>query len=152
MKKYLSDVILVLSDGNTFVEGFVKGTELFANCSGFSAPKKLYIGFDEKTDISFNDPNYETLARVLKGAYNQAASGKGRERHANDKKFEDQPIMTIAKDHGLGFLSGQAEKKLKEAHTLLKLKGKEAAIRELYGAINYTAALILAIENMEEGA
>ena len=99
----------------------------------------------------FKDPNYETLARILKMAYDQASAGKGKERHANGRKFDDQPIMAIAKDHGLGYQTGQAEKKLKESHTLLKLKGKEAAIRELLGVINYTAAAIAFIENMEEG-
>ena len=99
----------------------------------------------------FKDPNYETLARILKMAYSQAAEGKGKERHANGEKFEDQPIMTIAKGHGLGYQTGQAAKKLQEAHTLLKLRGKHAAIQGILGAINYAAAAVLPIEQMDEG-
>ena len=99
----------------------------------------------------FTNPNYETLARILKMAYEQASGGKGKERHANGKSFDDQPIMTITRNKGLGFPTGQAEKKLGEACTLLKLKGKDAAIRELLGVINYTAAAIAHIENMEKG-
>lgn len=99
----------------------------------------------------FKDPNYETLARILKMAYDQASAGKGKERHANGEKFEDQPIMTIAKGHGLGYQTGQAAKKLQEAHTLLKLRGKHAAIQEILGAINYAAAAVLLIEQMDEG-
>ena len=83
-------------------------------------------------------------------AYGQAAEGKGKERHANGEKFEDQPIMTIAKGHGLGYQTGQAAKKLQEAHTLLKLRGKHAAIQEILGAINYAAAAVLLIEQMED--
>lgn len=94
--------------------------------------------------------NYSELKRVLEMAYNQAAEGKGKERHANGEKFEDQPIMTIAKGHGLGYQTGQAAKKLQEAHTLLKLRGKHAAIQEILGAINYAAAAVLLIEQMED--
>lgn len=94
--------------------------------------------------------NYFELKRVLEMAYNQAAEGKGKERHANGEKFEDQPIMTIAKGHGLGYQTGQAAKKLQEAHTLLKLRGKHAAIQEILGAINYAAAAVLLIEQMED--
>ena len=97
-----------------------------------------------------SDLNYDSLARVLKMAYNQASEGKGKERHANGEKFEDQPIMTIAKGHGLGYQTGQAAKKLQEAHTLLKLRGKHAAIQEILGAINYAAAAVLLIEQMED--
>ena len=95
--------------------------------------------------------NYSELGRILKMAYSQAAEGKGKERHANGEKFEDQPIMTIAKGHGLGYQTGQAAKKLQEAHTLLKLRGKHAAIQEILGAINYAAAAVLLIEQMDEG-
>ena len=63
---------------------------------------------------------------------NQASFGNISEYHSTDRiiigeKFEDQPIMTIAKGHGLGYQTGQAAKKLQEAHTLLKLRGKHAA-------------------------
>lgn len=103
------------------------------------------VGKDETSD------KYSELHRVLMMAYDQAANGKGKERHANDERFEDQPIMTIAKGHGMGYQTGQAAKKLQEAHKLLVLKGKDAAIREILGAINYSAAAILLLEQMEEG-
>ena len=101
-------------------------------------------------DKESTSDNYSELKRVLGMAYNQAAEGKGKERHANGEKFEDQPIMTIAKGHGLGYQTGQAAKKLQEAHTLLKLRGKHAAIQEILGAINYAAAAVLLIEQMED--
>lgn len=92
---------------------------------------------------------YSELYRVLMMAYDQAANGKGKERHANDERFEDQPIMTIAKGHGMGYQTGQAAKKLQEAHKLLAIRGKDAAIREILGAINYAAAAILLLEQMD---
>ena len=110
---------------------------------------RLYV-CTEDIFQDFSNSNYSELKRVLEMAYKQAAEGKGKERHANGEKFEDQPIMTIAKGHGLGYQTGQAAKKLQEAHTLLKLRGKHAAIQEILGAINYAAAAVLLIEQMED--
>lgn len=83
---------------------------------------------------------YEDLLEAFAGAYHQATGGKGAERHANNRPFKEQPIFNIARDHGLAFLTGQAAKKLGEAHTLLELRGHDAAIKEIYGAIVYAAA------------
>ena len=125
------------------VEGYVRSSDIYdmERVTGFAISLR-----DEE-----NAPdNYSELGRILKMAYSQAAEGKGKERHANGEKFEDQPIMTIAKGHGLGYQTGQAAKKLQEAHTLLKLRGKHAAIQEILGAINYAAAAVLLIEQMED--
>lgn len=92
---------------------------------------------------------YSGLRRVLDMAFAQASQGKGKERHANGREFDRQPIMELARMHGLGYPTGQAAKKLQEAHTLLRLRGKEAAIQEILGAINYAAAAVLLIEEME---
>lgn len=156
MKKIFYIESAVLEGHCTLFEKTVLEGEIFDNGEFFTRCKErdfsptMFICTEDELR-EFKDPNYETLARILKMAYEQASAGKGKERHANGRKFDDQPIMTIAKDHGLGYQTGQAEKKLKEAHTLLKIKGKDAAIRELLGVINYTAAAIAHIENMEEG-
>lgn len=89
---------------------------------------------------------YSGLRRILDMAFQQASQGKGKERHANGREFDRQPIMELARMHGLGYPTGQAAKKLQEAHTLLRLRGKEAAIQEILGAINYAAAAVLLIE------
>ena len=137
-------------NGGLYISGEIENAEgIYALVNSFSSTN-LYVCTEEKDNLDFSDPNYETLARILKMAYNQAAEGKGKERHANGEKFEDQPIMTIAKGHGLGYQTGQAAKKLQEAHTLLKLRGKHAAIQEILGAINYAAAAVLLIEQMED--
>jgi len=55
---------------------------------------------------NMNEPGYESLAQVLQEAYDQAARGKGAERHANDLPFDQQPMQQIARRRGLGFLLG----------------------------------------------
>lgn len=98
-----------------------------------------------------NDTGYEPLKRVLDAAYAQAAGGKGKERHASEgRPFMEQPIMTITRDVGLGFLTGQAIKKAIESRRLYNLKGGQAARAELLGAIVYLAAAVLRLEELDE--
>lgn len=83
---------------------------------------------------------YEQLEAILNEALEQAAAGKGKERHANERSFEDQPMQLISKltgdNHGLAF---QAIKKVQES---LRLPDDRAE-RELLGAINYIAGMII---------
>lgn len=83
---------------------------------------------------------YEQLESILNEALEQAAAGKGKERHANERAFEDQPMQLISKllgdNHGLAF---QAIKKVQES---LRLPDDRAE-RELLGAINYIAGMII---------
>lgn len=94
----------------------------------------------------FENPDYVALGRVLDAAYNQAAAGKGKERHANNKPFDRQPIMEIARMVGVGYQLGQAMKKAQEASGMLSREQPERAQAELLGAINYLAAAYLVIE------
>lgn len=94
---------------------------------------------------------YAGLHGVLSDAYHQAAGGKGKERHATDDPFEDQPIMVITRllaDHPVAALGYQAVKKTVEAGRLHRTKGPDAAIRELHGAINYLAAMVIRVREM----
>jgi hypothetical protein len=92
-----------------------------------------------------DDPNYVALATALKAAYAQAASGKGRDRHANGKSFSAQPIMEIGRMVGAGYQIGQAMKKGQEAMGMLSRNENDRAQAELLGAINYMAAAWLLI-------
>lgn len=97
---------------------------------------------------------YEGLLYTLIDAYEQAAKGKGKARHAkNGAAFEDQPIFTIAREHGLAFLTGQAAKKLSEVYAFLDDESDderyERARKELAGAIVYTAAAMMRVSDME---
>lgn len=84
-------------------------------------------------------PGYEMLRNVLEQAYDQAARGKGKERHANNLPFHEQPMQMIARQTGLGFITGQAMKKIGESHGM----DKDAAVRELLGAIVYAAGAVI---------
>ena len=90
-----------------------------------------------------NTPGYESLAAVLQRAYDQAASGKGAERHACSRPFTEQPMQSIS--DLLGSHTGllyQAMKKIQESERM----DIDAATRELLGAINYVAGAIIFIE------
>lgn len=90
-----------------------------------------------------NTPGYESLAAVLQRAYDQAASGKGAERHACSRPFTEQPMQSIS--DLLGSHTGllyQAMKKIQESERM----DIDAAVRELLGAINYVAGAIIFIE------
>lgn len=95
---------------------------------------------------------YGSLARVLRLAFEQSAEGKGKERHANAKPFLRQPILENGRVFGDGFTSGQAVKKLQELHGMIERGQFSAAKREALGAIVYTAATYLLIEELEEAA
>lgn len=86
---------------------------------------------------------YEDLLSILGEAYNQSVHGKGKERHAGTgKPFDRQPIMEIGRMTGLGYPTGQAQKKIQEAVTMFNRGNRDAALRELLGTIVYTAAAI----------
>ena len=90
-------------------------------------------------------PGYGPLMEILHRAYAQAATGKGKERHANELPFVQQPILVETRALGIGFPAGQARKKVLEAANAHK-DHKERAVADLLGAINYIAAAIIYIE------
>ena len=95
--------------------------------------------------VTLDAPGYYSLAAILQRAFDQASKGKGKERHANELPFDQQPMQTIARAHGVGFLTGQASKKAEEAHGL----PHGAKVAELLGAINYLAGAVLFLEAQE---
>lgn len=98
----------------------------------------------EQCYLKVDNPSYSSLKRVLDMAYDQASSGKGKERHANNDSFESQPICQIPRYQGsIDFVTGQAIKKCLE---VTKLPTVDAKVRELLGAINYIAAGIIVLQ------
>lgn len=96
-------------------------------------------------------PGYGPLARILSLAYDQSAKGKGKERHANARPFEKQPIMEIGRMLG-STCDGemyQVIKKVQEASNMVARGNTEGAKAELLGAIVYSAAAYLLIEESE---
>lgn len=95
------------------------------------------------------EPAYASLAGILQAAHDQAASGKGRVRHSDDKPFLNQPIMEIGRM--LGGIDGhsyQIMKKAQEAARMVRREQYDAAVQELFGVINYAAAAVLLIREI----
>jgi len=88
---------------------------------------------------------YESLADVLRRAYDQSARGKGAVRHAQkDEPFTNQVILQGAARFGIGALLFQAFKKSEESQ---RLKAGPA-VNELLGAIVYLAAAVIERERL----
>lgn len=90
--------------------------------------------------------DYAPLRRVLDLALEQASGGKGKERHADGKPFDQQPMLEIGRMVGVGFCLGQAMKKAQESSRMQP----DAAKRELLGAINYLAGAYLLLEEKDQ--
>jgi hypothetical protein len=84
---------------------------------------------------------YKSLHIVLSRAEEEARSGKGHERHADGRPFEEQ-ISCWLERRGYDYARGQAVKKIDESLRL----SPERAIKELLGAINFCAIAIIAIQ------
>lgn len=98
-----------------------------------------------------SDAQYNTLADALRAAYEQAAVGKGKDRHATDMPFDRQPIMEIGRMVGPGYHVGQAMKKGQESMRMMSRDEHARARAELLGAIVYLAAAWSLSKEIEEG-
>lgn len=93
---------------------------------------------------------YEPLAAELTNAYIQASAGKGRERHANNRPFDRQPILEVSRIVGPAFNTGQAMKKLGEATQMFQRGEIDKAIHEIHGAMVYCAAAVLRMKEDQQ--
>lgn len=143
---------------HAFLSGFVAAREIPAGeeCNGldhFLNYEPYQPGSYERIHKVLFDTvktnGYENLKRVLDLAYEQSAGGKGTERHAGGRRFNDQPIFKIADLVGVGFQTGQAIKKIQEAVGMMERGQHDAAQREFLGAIVYTAAAFLTSEKLK---
>lgn len=104
---------------------------------------------DFKTKIDSQTPvDRHPIESVFADVLDQVTKGKGFERHGETDggrwlTFSEQPIMTITRYVGNGYPLGQAMKKLSEVPALMKHKGRDAAYKEILGAIAYAAAAAL---------
>lgn len=88
------------------------------------------------------DP-YSSLSEILDLAYLRASEGKGKERHADDKNFEDQDICEELRIFdSISPALFQIRKKTKETRKL----SKEQSINELLDTIVYSAAAVLVLK------
>lgn len=93
-----------------------------------------------------NAQGYEPLADVLIRAFEQAAFGKGKERHAQGEPFVDQVMQQGADRFGVGALLFQAFKKSEESQRL----PHDRAVAELLGSIVYLAGAVVALERKRQ--
>ncbi|MCL3537625.1 hypothetical protein ACH6YM_24815, partial [Klebsiella pneumoniae] len=110
--------------------------ELTMEADDSGIPSPLFI-FRRKKDRD----DYLPLLRTFLGALEQAAYGKGRERHANDLPFVEQPILAVARM--LNSDAGLAQQVIKKTNEARGLPTKHARIKELRGAMVYAAAMVL---------
>lgn len=93
-------------------------------------------------------PGYKSLADIFRRAFDQAAHGKGKERHASDVPFEKQSMQTICGQVGVSHATGQAIKKTVESAGL----PHDQKVAELLGAMVYLAGAVLFLENGKQAA
>lgn len=103
------------------------------------AERDTIVGTEDRAD---NVEGYAILRGILEEAYDQSARGKGHDRHANGRYFDQQPIMEIGRMVGPGFATGQVMKKAQEATSMAARGEAEAAVRELLGVIVYAASAV----------
>jgi len=96
------------------------------------------------------EQGHECLAKAFHLSFLQAASPKAKalNRHASELEdgshtpFDSQPIMQLSRMYGVGALMYQAAKKMEESQRM----APEKALHELRGAMVYTAAAMLRID------
>lgn len=101
------------------------------------------VKLDLNKQRKMNNEEHSKLRDILDRAYEQAASGKGKERHANGRPFDKQPIAEIGRMVGTGYNLGQVMKKAQEAQGMANRGEIEAAVREVLGVINYAASAVM---------
>lgn len=87
------------------------------------------------------EKGYEKLAAVFQAAHDQAAHGKGKERHANGLPFHEQRMQSISKT--LASADGMAYQVVKKMTEGLQLDDHKRREKELLGAINYLAGIVI---------
>lgn len=102
-----------------------------------------------KVEVDKEEQAYDDLRRVLYEAYVQSSGGKGKERHANGKTFDRQPILEISRMVGHGFALGQAMKKASEAAGMVSRGENDRAVQECLGVIVYAAAAVLLLREQK---
>lgn len=96
---------------------------------------------------------YAKLEEVFKNAVEQAQYGKGRARHvdlSSDDNFESQKMCQIGRWVQGSPAAGPLHQAIKKSIESARLE-PEAAIAELYGAMNYLAGAIILISEKMRG-
>lgn len=92
-------------------------------------------------------PGYEQLVEVFTAAHDQAAYGKGKERHANDLPFHEQRMQTIS--DLVGSPDGMVYQVTKKMTEGLQFDNPQKREHELLGAIVYLAGIVIWLRRHE---
>jgi len=87
------------------------------------------------------EKGYEKLMQVYQDAHDQAALGKGKDRHANNLPFHEQRMQTIS--HAIGSEYGMVYQVAKKMTEGLQFTDHDRREAELLGAINYLAGIVI---------
>lgn len=107
---------------------------------------------DKPPNVNLNDPHARAciedhpLYEQFTQAIMQAMYGKGVRHGGAVTPFLDQPWIHYAHMHGIGFLTGQAAKKLEEAAST---KTGDAFVNEIRGAVVYLGMALIYHEELE---
>lgn len=93
------------------------------------------------------DENIHPLFIIFNEALQQATTGKGEAHFGKGHDFIEQPWLHYAKTHGIGFLTGQAVKKIEEAAMNIDTMTHEEWEKEMLNAIVY-AGMAIMFKNM----
>lgn len=96
------------------------------------------------------EKGYEKLVAVFQAAHDQAAHGKGKERHANGLPFHEQRMQSISKL--LDSPDGMAYQVVKKMTEGLQFEDRQQREKELLGAINYLAGIVIFFREAGEGS
>lgn len=96
--------------------------------------------------VHLHAEGYEHLAAVFGDAFDQAARGKGAERHANMLSFDYQRMQTICTL--LGSPEGMEYQVIKKMTEAMDMADPARRRKELLGAINYLAGIVVWLDNM----
>lgn len=96
------------------------------------------------------EKGYEKLVAVFQAAHDQAAHGKGKERHANGLPFHKQRMQSISKL--LDSPDGMAYQVVKKMTEGLQFEDHQQREKELLGAINYLAGIVIFFREAGEGS
>ena len=92
-------------------------------------------------------PGYEQLAQVFAAAHDQAAYGKGKERHANGLPFHEQRMQGIS--DLVGSPDGMVYQLVKKTTEGLQFDSPDKREHELLGALNYLAGIVIWLRRHE---
>ena len=149
----LKDCSRVAKEGTEFYavkwDDSTREARFYISEAGLNENLHTYVvDFKKEIDPYITEEKKHPLESVFSDVLDQVTKGKGSERHGETEggrglTFSEQPIMTITRYVGNGYPLGQAMKKLSEVPALMKHKGRDAAYREILGAIAYAAAAAL---------